>query len=413
MRTALVLFGFLVLAAPAASAPRSPRDSAAAPTLLVPAQPDSVSTESEPAPLLIPGRGSPGDTAVRSREERAREQYRLGLAFERQGQPASAMSAFRNATMFDPELPGAGYRLGLLLTRAGQFGEAAKAFAHEVTHHPEDHDAACELGLALARGGESDRAIAQLELLTRHRAEDGAAWAALGFAYLTGKRPGDAERALRRAIQLPPARAGEHRDLAVVLGSQGRDREAREEYRRALALDPRDASVWMNLGNLERRAGRHEQALADYRAAEARDSTMTLALQGQVRALRDLRRDREAGDAYRRWLALTPDDLDTRLEAVKLFDSLGRKDIARELGRDGVRRDPRNGSAHLILGMALQASGDTRAALAEMRKAETLYKQPRDCERVRQLIAAMRVSAADSLRGMFESDSLAHRGGQP
>jgi tetratricopeptide (TPR) repeat protein len=87
----------------------------------------------------------------------------------------------------------------------------------------------------------------------------------------------------------------------------GRQTEARAEYRRALRLDSTDASTWLNLGNLERRAGAADSALACYRRAEACDSSLALALQGQIGILREKKRDAEAADAYLRWLAQHPD----------------------------------------------------------------------------------------------------------
>jgi hypothetical protein len=96
------------------------------------------------------------------------------------------------------------------------------------------------------------------------------------------------------------------------------------------------------------------------------------------------------------------------MEAIRLFDSLDRSDIALELARDGVRANARSGAAHLALGMALQSTGDTPGMLAEMRKAAALLKQPEQRARVSATIAAMRARAPDSLRAIYAADSLAN-----
>lgn len=370
-------------------------------------EPDSL--ESAPAPLLVPGRPSPPDSTRLTRAEKAREQFELGVRLERSKAHAAAIAAYRNAVRFDPAFPGANYRMGMLFNTVAQYGEAARCFAAEIEHHPGDATSARELGLALARAGEARRGVAQLELLANRRPKDGATWRALGFAYSASGRPRDAERALRRALALPPADAEEHRDLGALLASQGRMSEAREQYRRATALAPRDPLVWVNLGNLERREGHREAALADYREAWRRDTTLALAAAGEAQVLRELGRDREAAEAYRRWLRASPDDLATRFEAVRLHDALGRKDVALELARDGVRRAPRTSEARLILGMALQGAGDTRAALAEIRRAESLARDETTRGRARALVASMRAAAPDSLRGLFEADSVRHQ----
>ena len=394
---------------------RIPEDSSSAPSRgpslrIAPAAdsaPGAPGEESPPAPLLVPGR--PGaDTTATSRAASAREKFRLGLGFERQGLGAPAIAAYQSALRLDPSFPQVNYHMGRIYLTRGELREAARCFAGEVRRHPENLTADRELGLALARLGDSTRAIARLERLTRARPDDDENWRALGFAYSTAGRTPQAEEVLRRAIKLSPQRAAEHRDLGVLLASAGREEEAREEYRKALALDRKDASVWLNLANLERRAGHLERALELYREAEARDSNFSLAVQGQIGALTQLERDAEAGAVYRRWLRTRPDDHNARLEAVRHFNGLGRGDIGLELARDGVRWNRRSGDAHMILGIALQYRGDARAALAELRSAEKLFPERGARAKVRDLIVALRAGAPDSLRAMFEADSVAH-----
>jgi tetratricopeptide (TPR) repeat protein len=367
---------------------------------------DSV-VETEPAPLLVPGRPSPADTAVRSRAQRARDYVAAGRSLERDRSPAAAIAAYRNAVMLDPKVPDAYARLGALFLEAGELEEARQCFVAELTNHPGNTEAGRSLGLVLARTGDHEHAIQQLRLLTRRDPGDAASWEALGFAYVAARRPKDAEAALRRALRLTPNSASAWRDLGAVLGAQGRTAEAREAYRRAAQRAPRDPSIPFNLGNLERRVGRLEPALEAYRRAESVDSTFTIAIQGQIQVLDEQRRTAEAGAAYRRLLRVRPDDHATRLEAVRLFGGLGRHDIAMEIARDGVRAAPRSPDAHVILGLAHGASGRTREALEEMRLGQTLYRSPDERARIDSLVAALRAGAPDSLRALFAADSVA------
>ena len=367
-----------------------------------------VQPESPPAPLLVPGRRAPPDTLKKSAAVRAREQYRLARSFEDRHLMAPAVAAYQNAVRFDPTIADANYRMGKLFLGVDQVKQAVSCFAAELRHHPGNVAAARELGLGLARIGETGRAVTQLELLARRRPNDGDSWQALGFAYMAAKRPRDAEIALRRAVVMAPPRASRHRDLGAVLAARGKEGEAREQYRKALALEPKDAATWVNLGNVERRAGNLERALKNYREAERHDSTLGLAFQAQVQTLRDLGRTPEAAVVYRRWLRDQPSDYNARLEAVRFFDGQDRRDIALEIARDGVRHDDGSGDAHLILGMALQSSGATRAALGEMRKAEARFKTDVEKTRARQLVMVMRASAADSLKALFAADSVEH-----
>jgi len=383
------------------------------PLLLPPKRDTTASIESEPAPMLLPGRPGPADAERRSKETRAREQYVIARALEEQKAFAAAIAAYRNALQLDPTLRDAHFRMGRLFVRAGQHGAAVSEFAAEVSLDPANTLAARELGLALANAGDTASAIRQLELLTRRSARDTASWKALGYAYGVARRNAEAERALRRATALDPRDAGTWRDLGVVVALNGRAAEARAAYTRAAKLDPRDGGTWLNLGNLESREGRWPAALAAYREAEARDSTLLPAYAGQVNAAQRLGRYDDVGDAYRRWLAVQPDAPETRIEAIRHFSARGRSDVALELARDGVRANPRSGEAHLALGMALDLSGDTAGMLSELRKAGDLLREPEQRRRVADLIAARRARAPDSLRAIFAADSVAHEAAAP
>ena len=332
----------------------------------------------------------------------------MGRALESAHEPAAAIVAYRTAVQLDSTIADANYRMGMLFLTVNQLRPAARCFNQEVRHHPENIEAARQLGFALARLGMGAAAVERLEPITRRAPRDAESWAALGFAYMTAQRPGAADSALRRAIALNPKNATWHRDLGVVLAARGMSDEARREYRRAAQLDPKDASPWIDLGNLESREGRLDAALAAYREAAKRDSLSPLAVEGEAKTLSDMKRPADAGEVYRRWLARRPDDHNARLEAIRLYDDMGRSDISLEIARDGVRALPDSPDAHLLLGMALQSAGDWRGGVAEMRTAEARFTTPDERARVRALIGSMRGQAPDSLRAFFAADSVAH-----
>ena len=396
---ALMCAALIALSAtPVAAVPDAARPAAVAPAAAAPVRDSSIFF---PKPPVV-------DTSLAGMQKRAREKLRMGQGLERAGQPAAAILAYQSATQLDPEIPEANYRMGMLFLTRDQLKPAAECFLQEVKHHPDNHAAARQLGITSARLGNSDAAIRELEPLVRRSPNDAEAWAALGFAYMGAKRVPDAEAALRRAIAIKPGVAAWHRDLGVVLASEGNPSAARAEYAQAAKLDPRDATPWINLGNLERRQNRPDAALKAYRTAEARDTLSPLAYEGQVDVLKGAGRNAEAGEVYRRWLDRRPDDHRARLDAVRLYDDLGRSDISLEIAREGVREDPGSPDAQLILGMALQSSGDWRGGLRAMRRGEAAFRAPEDKARARALIGSMRAQAPDSLRAFFDADSVAH-----
>lgn len=378
------------------------------PPVLVPPHADSIGVGVAPAPLLIPGRASAADSLRRTPEQLAREQYALGRELERVHQPAAAIAAYRNAIRLQPSLPEAHFRMGRLFTAVGEHRAAAREYEAELAHQPEHRDAGRGLALERAQLGDTTAAIAGLERLTRSDPRDEASWQALGFAYSTAGRLVEGERALRRALELDAKDADAWRDLGAVLAAQKRDRDARAAYERAAALAPRDATVWVNLGNLERRMGRTGEALDAYREANRRDSSLAFAWRGRIAVLDELGRALDAAAVYREWLASRPADDDLRIETIARYDALGRKDVALELAREGVRRAPGSAEAHLALGMALRGAVGAGASLQELRRAQALFAEPGQRVRVGALIAAMRARAPDSLRALFAADSAAH-----
>ena len=379
----------------------------AGPTLFVPRASDSVAI-SDAVPLTVPGRTSLTDTLDAEFHRRAEEQYELAMSLEQQGVSGTAIVAYRNALRIDPTMREANYRMGLLFLKSDQVQAALECFGKEVQHHPDHRDAQREFGLTLARAGQGELAVAHLTKMVTATPNDGASWHALGYAYLAAKRPNDAERALRHALTIPPDESEKHRDLGAVLASLGRGDEARAEYHRALAMTPIDPSTWYNLGNLERHDGRPDSAIAAYRRAERADSLFRPAWQMETQTLIDDGRKSEAAETYRRWLGELPEDHGARMSAIRLFTELDRPADALGIAHDGVRFAAGDAEAHEILGTTLAAQGHWRAALEEIRQAETMFQgDPQRMPALDAVVAHLRASAPDSLRTWFAADSVA------
>jgi tetratricopeptide (TPR) repeat protein len=389
-----------VLAVLAAAPPHG--RAAAAPA----APPDTISA---PGRLLVPGRTpvAAPDTATAARKARARARYQEARRLEDIHSFGAAVLAYGQAVQIDPDIKDARYRMGVLFGRGGAWPQAVSALAAEVERDPAHLAAARELGIAFSHVGDHRRAIRQLRLLTERLPDDGASWRALGFACMQAGQAREAERALRKAISLPPDEAGEHRDLGHVLAASGRSGEARDEYRRAIALDPAETGAWVNLGNLERAGGDPAQALADYDQALKRDSSLAVAWKARAQVLFEQRRMKDAAESYRQLLRVAPGDEESRMAAIRLYTGLDRSDVALELARDGVRSNARSGPARMMLGMALEATGDLRSAMRELRRAEAFPADSVVHVRARAMIDALAVRAPAGLLPTLAADSAA------
>lgn len=125
----------------------------------------------------------------------------------------------------------------------------------------------------------------------------------------------EAEASLREAVELAPAFADAHSNLALVLYRQGEHALAELSYRRALQLQPGSAAAHYNLGVNARAQGRLDEAQASFRQA----------------------------------LRLQPDLLAARVQIDQHLRRLGRWVDAEVLWRDWLRHDPGNlaGLEHL------------------------------------------------------------------
>lgn len=377
---------------------------------------DTVQTESAPAPFLSRPKPAPTrtpapittdvDTALVNARQRASDEFGRGLMFEEQRAYAAAIVSYNNAAKHDPQLRGPSYRMGLLFASRQQYDPAARAFREELRRDPESVPTQMEYALALCELGDTTRASRMLEKLVRRVPGDAEVWRALGFVRgRTGDRAG-AEKALRGAVGLKPGYAKAWRDLGVVLAATGRDGEARDAYRRALDADPDDESALINAANLESRAGNPTRAIALYYRAERLDSLQAWAYRGQIREWVALGREDQAGEVWKRWLAVAGGDAEVREGAARHFARQGRVDVALSIAREGVRSSPKSGEAWWLLAEALSETSDVRGALDAYRRAITLFRQPDDKARAEKGLRELRAAAPDSLRAVFEADSL-------
>jgi len=163
-------------------------------------------------------------------------------------------------------------------------------------------------------------------------------------------------REFKRALELDPASAHAHDNLATVYAEKKQWREALAEYLAALALEPDSATAHYNLASFLATHG-PEVAVAEYREAIQHDPEypdahlglgLALADQGQVEDGR-----RELEEAIR----IDPRDAFARHELAALLMDEG--DYRGAIGhlKEVARLEPDNFEAHLDLGISYAQKG--------------------------------------------------------
>jgi protein O-GlcNAc transferase len=110
----------------------------------------------------------------------------------------------------------------------------------------------------------------------------------------------------RRAIELRPASASAHNNLAVACREAGLTREAIAASRSAVRLAPQRVEMYLNLGNLLRETGNVDEAIAVYQEGIRLAPNFAPGLSNLGVALQDAGRLDEAIECYRQAVRLDP-----------------------------------------------------------------------------------------------------------
>ena len=315
--TGLALIGVVLMMAGCATAARPPDDPAVAPD-----------PEAEPtveSPLTIP------------------EVYDAISVSVQAGDPETAIAAFRQAELDDPDDPATLVLLANLYLIAGLVGEAEGLVDDVLADDPDNRDA--------------------LYLLSLLRSVQG--------------RTADQRALLERVVADHPDFARAHASLGE-LQLQSRDlRAAETSFRAALASDPRDLVGLIGLGNVYLRQSRHAEAEAELTAAidVAPDFSFAYSDRARARALQYKLDSAEADLTIA--LELDPDFYWHLIDRGRVRMETRRFRAAIEDFTRAIEIDPDQFLAYALRAQALDAEEQYDAAISDF---ETALAMRRDYE---------------------------------
>lgn len=173
-----------------------------------------------------------------------------------------------------------------------------------------------------------DEARAEYERATALDPKMGEAHLNLGILLLE-KDPAAAVKPLQRAVELLPAQSRPRYLLGIALESSGNPAAAAEAFEAASRLDPSDTDALEHLGGSLLRAGNPAEAETKFRAALERQPESPAALQGLARSL-DAQKKTGAVEAYRKYLAVEPNDRAARSRLIQILTEQQQFDAALE-----------------------------------------------------------------------------------
>jgi Flp pilus assembly protein TadD len=124
---------------------------------------------------------------------------------------------------------------------------ARSAYTQALAVDPDNLVALVNLGMVESRSGDPDTARELLEKAVRLRLETPQAWLTLGTIHMDADRFPEALAALSQAALLDPQNPRVRNFLGVVIGRRGWIDGAQQELRRAVELDPAYADAHYNL----------------------------------------------------------------------------------------------------------------------------------------------------------------------
>jgi len=164
--------------------------------------------------------------AVRLSPDSVGARANLAAALSRRGDFEAAVEQLREAVRLRPHHAGLQANLASMLLRAGRTEEAQNLAIAVLQGSPDDSRAHEVLGVVQALRGDPG-ADAQLRLAGRESSR-GQLWVAVALSLMREGRIDEAERALRKAVEVEPTLPSAHTNLGVLLARTGRLDDALE-----------------------------------------------------------------------------------------------------------------------------------------------------------------------------------------
>ncbi len=191
--------------------------------------------------------------SILSNQQAQREQvasYALanGLSLLQEKKYDRAISEFKRAAAFNPNLPEAYEYLGKAYQTNGNTDEAIKAFKQGVRANSSSEKLITDLGNAYSEAKQYDEAENQFKKLAQVSPASAYPHNSLGLIYLTTNRYDTAEEQFKEVIKLAPKDGNGYYGLGQVYNKQGKYKEAVDQLEEAISLKKDFAYAHLELG---------------------------------------------------------------------------------------------------------------------------------------------------------------------
>jgi len=213
--------------------------------------------------------------------------YYLGKSLFETGDDAGAEQALRKGLEMKPEMKGAHFFLGNIHLRNERYSEAAAEFEQEGNLTPDNDSVWFNLGMAYAKAGEDDKAIAAFEKTSLINPARSDTYMQMADIYEKRKDRAKAEEMYQKVIALDPGNAAKSfYNIGVHAWNENKDKDAAQAFKKAVEIDPAYAAAHKELARVLTRLQDFPGAVAHYQeylklnpqAPDAKEIRDTIAL---------------------------------------------------------------------------------------------------------------------------------------
>ncbi|CAN7376846.1 tetratricopeptide repeat protein [Rhizobium sp. LjRoot254] len=201
----------------------------------------------------------------------------------------------------------------VLLDGLGSPNDSKRAVRFALDVQPDHTPSLISLAKKESAGGNTEAALEMLDKVVAAEPNSASAHSARAAVLTDMEQLGDAETAMRRALDLDPNNARLWVQLGAIQSAAKRHRNSADSWERALACDPGNADAFSNLGVYERNHGELEIACWFSRRAVECDPNHAEAWNNLGISELEAGRDDFALAAFRRAIAVRPDYADAHL----------------------------------------------------------------------------------------------------
>lgn len=191
----------------------------------------------------------------------------LGVLHARRGDHEKALALFDESLEVEPDYLDARHNRAAEYYRRGDHDTAVRALQRVVKRNPRLLESQLLLAQALRDSGDVSGALSQLSGVMEMFEDDARVLLLAGECALLADRANDAQRWLRRAVELDPADLNARYRLGLAHLQTGDAAAAADVFAALIAIAPRHALAQMRLGQIRSRQQRHTEAVAHFKAA--------------------------------------------------------------------------------------------------------------------------------------------------